>query len=188
MSLILIGCGATSKTIKQKALNERTGVFTEIKNTSLPVRGFAVLTIKATIKTHLAKYYPLESTESIHGKSGYPFVINIDGQAAVWIAVGQKESVPPYDDDGNTSHNPEAGEGIKYVLEKKISLRSGAHKVFLGLSADNYFKEVEITLNDGDAASLEYKPVYNYKFYPHRISTFLKGIREYEVFLDNTRI
>jgi hypothetical protein len=188
MSLILIGCGSSTKTIKQKILNERTDVFAEIKDTGSPARGFAVLTIKATIKTHLAEYYALESNDSIHGKSGYPFLINIDGQSAVWTVVGQKESVPLYDKNGKTSHDPEAGEGIKYVLKKKIALRAGTHRVFLGMSPDDYFQEAEITLKEEKEARLEYKPVYNYKSYPHRIPTFLKGLKEYEVYLDGTRI
>ncbi|MFA4916335.1 MAG: hypothetical protein WC560_06665 [Syntrophales bacterium] len=188
MSLVLIGCGATAKTIKQKTQTERTDVFTEFKNGDASARGFAVLTIKATIKTHLAGYYFLESKESIHGKSGYPFLINIDGQAATWTVVGQKENVPLYDKDGKTSHDPDAGEGIKYVLEKKIQLTSGTHKVFLGLPADDYFKEVAITLKEGDSAMLEFKPVYNYKTNPHRIPAFHEGIKKYELYLNNTRI
>lgn len=188
MSLVLIGCGATATTIKQKTQNERVGVFTEIKNAEAPAKGFAVLTIKATIKTPLAGYYLLESKDSIHGKPGYPFLINIDGQAQVWTVDGQKESLPLYDKEGKTSRNPDAGEGIKYVMEKKIQLRPGKHKVFLGLSADDYFTEVELTLMEGDSASLEFKPVYKYKTRPTRIPDFKKGIKEYEVYLNNARI
>jgi hypothetical protein len=188
MSLVLIGCGATAKTIKQKAQNERTGVFAEIKNIKAPAQGFAVLTIKATIKTHLAGYYLLESKNSIHGKAGYPFLINIDGQAQTWTIEGKKEGLPLYDQDGKTSHDPDAGEGVKYVLEKKIQLRSGTHKVFLGLLADDYFKEVEITLKEGDTATLEFKPVYKCKTRPTRIPAFKKGVKEYDVYLNNSRI
>ena len=188
MSLVLIGCSATATTIKQKTQNERVGVFTEIKDGLAPTPGFAVLSIKASIKTHLAGYYLLESRDSIHGKPGYPFLINIDGQAQVWTVDGQKESLPLYDKDGKTSRDPDAGEGIKYVLEKKIQLRPGTHKVFLGLSADNYFKEVEIILKEGDSVSLEFKPVYKCKTRPTRIPDFKKGIKEYEVFLNNARI
>lgn len=188
MSLVLIGCGPTAKTIKQKAQNERTDVFAEIKNIEAPAQGFVVLTIKATIKTHLAGYYLLESKDSIHGKAGYPFLINIDGQAQTWTVDGKKEGLPLYDQDGKTSHDPAAGEGVKYVLEKKIQLRSGTHKVFIGLLADDYFKEVEITLKEGDTATLEFKPVYKCKTRPTRIPTFKKGVKEYEVYLNNTRI
>lgn len=187
MSLLLIGCMGTSQIIRQNAQSQRANVFTEIKNSAMPARGFAILTIKATIKTHLEGYYALESTESVHGKPGYPFVINIDGQAATWKVVGQKESVPLYDQDGKTSHDPDAGEGVKYFLEKKIQLRPGTHQVFLGLPADDFSKEVEVDLNQADAPILEFRPVYKYKTLPTRITTFKKGIKEYEVYLNNIR-
>lgn len=188
MSLILIGCGAAAKEIRVKTHTERTDVFTEIKNTDAPARGFAVLTIKAIIKTHLEGYYVLESKGSLHGKLGYPFLININGQAETWKVAGQRESLPLYDKLGKTSHDPDAGEGIKYVLEKKIGLRAGTHKVFLGLPADYYFKEVEITLQEGNSYTLEFRPVYKYKTRPTRISTFKKGIKEFEVFLNGVRV
>lgn len=150
MSLVLIGCGVAAKTIKQKTQSEHSGVFIEIKNAEAPAKGFAVLTIKVTIKTHLQGYYLLESKDSPCGKPGYPLMINISGQAMTWKVDGQKESLPLYDKDGKTSHNPDAGEGIKYVLEKKIQLRAGTHKVFLGLPADDYFKEVDVFLQEGN--------------------------------------
>lgn len=184
MSLLLIGCAGTSQVIHQSSQSQRMDVFTEIKNDAGPEQGFASLTIKATIKTHLEGYYVLESKESIHGKPGYPFVINIDGQAATWKVDGQKEILPRYDKDGKTSHNPDAGEGIKYVLEKKIQLRSGKHKVFFGLPADDYFKEVEVTLKEGDVPVFDFRPVYKYKTYPTRIHTFRKGINEFKVYLN----
>jgi hypothetical protein len=149
MSIVLIGCGATAKTIKQKTQNTRPDVFTEMKNDDTPSEGFVTLAIKATIKTPLEGYYLLELKDSMRGKPGYPFVINIDGQAAAWKVDGQKEILPLYDKDGKTSHDPEAGEGIKYVLEKKIQLRAGIHKVFLGLPNEDYFKELEIILQEG---------------------------------------
>mgnify|MGYP001422938959 CR=1 FL=1 len=188
MGLVLIGCTGTSQTIRQNAQSQRADVFTEIKNSAMPAQGFVILTIKATIKTHLEGYYALESKESAHGKPGYPFVFNIDGQAATWKVVGQKESVPRYDKNGKTRPNPDAGDGIKYVLEKKIQLRPGTHKVFLGLPADDYFKEVEVTLTSGSHTTLEYKPVYRDKTQPSRIPTFKKGIKEYELYLNNLRL
>jgi len=188
MILILIGCGAAAKEIRIKTQTERTDVFTEVKNTDALSQGFAVLTIKATIKTHLEGYYVLESKDSPHGKPGYPFLINIDGQAETWKVDGQKESLPLYDKDGKTSHDPDAGEGIKYVLEKKIGLRAGTHKVFLGLPADDSFREVEITLKEGDPATLEFKPVYKYKTRHTRIPTFSGGIKEFKVYLNGARV
>ncbi|MDP2156637.1 MAG: hypothetical protein Q8K68_02875, partial [Nitrospirota bacterium] len=80
----------------------------------------------------------LESKESLHGKVKYPFVVNIDGQAARWEVDGVKDVKPAYDADGKTSRDPEAGEGFRYVLEKKIRLRAGSHRVFFGLPEDNF--------------------------------------------------
>jgi hypothetical protein len=188
ISLILIGCAGTSQTIRQMELSQRMDVFTEIKNEAMPEWGFASLTIKATIKTHLEGYYFLESKDSIHGKPDYPFLVNIDGQAATWRVNGMKESVPLYDKNGKTSHDPEAGDGVKYTLEKKIQLRPGTHKVFLGLPADDYFREAEITLKEGNSISVEFRPVYKYKTRPTRIPNFKKGVKEYEVFLNNVHI
>lgn len=188
MSLVLIGCGAAAKEIRAKTQAERTDVFTEIKNADAPAQGIAILTIKTTVKTHLEGYYALESKDSPHGKPGYPFLINIDGQAETWKVDGQRESLPLYHKDGKTSHDPDAGEGIKYVLEKRLRLNAGTHKVFIGLPGDDYFKEIEISLTEGDTYTLEFRPVYKYKTRPTRIPRFEKGIKEFEVFLNEVRV
>ena len=188
MSIVLIGCGAVAKTIKQKTQNTRPDVFTEMKNDDALTQGFVTLAIKANIKTNLEGYYLFESKNSMCGKPGYPFVINIDGQAAAWKVDGQKEILPNYDKDGMTSHDPEAGEGVKYVLQKKIQLRAGTHKIFLGLPNDEYFKELEIMLQERKTYTLEFKPTYKYKTQPTRIPSFKKGIKEYEAYLNNMHI
>src|SRR5271157_902551 len=106
MSIVLIGCGTTANTIiKQTTQNARTDVFTEMRNDDTPTKGFVTLAIKATIKTPLEGYYFIESKDSMCGKPGYPFIINIDGQAAAWKVNGQKEILPSYDKDGKTSHD-----------------------------------------------------------------------------------
>jgi len=185
---VLTGCGTAAKEIQVRSQIDKTGVFTEVNDATPPAQGFVTLTIKASIKSHLVGYYALESRESVHGKPSYPFLVNIDGQSVIWTVEGYKDSLPLYDKGGKTSHDPDAGEGIKYVLEKKVWLRAGVHKVFLGLSTDDYFKEVDITLKEGESPMLEFKPIYKYKTYPVRISTYLKGIKEYEAYLNNTRI
>jgi hypothetical protein len=81
MSIVLIGCGTTSKTIEQKTQNIRTDVFTEMKNDDAPIKGFVTLAIKATIKTPLEEYYLFESKDSMNRKPSYRFIINISGQA-----------------------------------------------------------------------------------------------------------
>lgn len=175
---------ANEKKIMSKSQSDRTDIFSEVKEEGMPPKGFADLVIKASIKTHLESYYILESKESLHGKPGYPFVINIDGQAVTWIVEGQKHIIPAYDKEGKTNPDPEAGEGIKYVLEKKVRLAAGSHKIFLRLPEENYSAEIDVTLKEGGAHVLEFKPIYRYKTRPYRIPTFLKGVKGYGVFLN----
>lgn len=189
VSLVLMaGCGAAAKMITAKSQSERTDVFTEVADTGARPQGFADMIVKANIKTHEAGYYRAESEKSLHGKPGYPFVLNIDGQAVVWNVDGQKDVKPAYDKDGKTSLDPEARDGMKYVLKKKLRLRPGTHKVYLGLPEDEYYVEAEIALRDGEEAVLEFKPVYRYKTQPTRIPTFLEGINMYEVHVNGVKV
>ncbi|TSA10475.1 MAG: hypothetical protein D4R73_05210 [Deltaproteobacteria bacterium] len=186
--LSLLGCGTTAKEIQARSQSEKADIFTEVKDGGTIPNGFAELTIKANIKTHIEGYYILESIESLHGKEKYPFLVNIDGQAARWEVDGIKDIKPAYDSDGKTSRDPEAREGFKYVLEKKLRLHAGTHKVFFGLPEDNYSTEVEISLKEGETNTLEFKPIYRTKRIPTRIPTFMKGIDKYEVFLNDKQV
>jgi len=172
---VLSGCGATARTIASRSAGERSDVFTEVAGNEAAPSGYADVLIAASIKTHLEGYYPGESTASAHGKKAYPFLFNIDGQAALWKAEGKKHELPEYV-DGKTSRDPEAGEGIKYVLARKIRLRAGSHRLFFGLPEDDYCREVVIDVKEGEAQVLEFKPEYKYKTLPTRIPTYLKGV------------
>ncbi|MHB8879896.1 MAG: hypothetical protein ACYC69_00135 [Thermodesulfovibrionales bacterium] len=185
---VLVGCGTTAKQIATMSQSGKADVFTESKeNDSIP-KSFSELIIKTNIKTHIEGYYILESRESQHGKQKYPFILNIDGQGIVWKVDGVKDVKPAYEADGKTNRDPEAREGFRYVLEKKLRLHAGTHKVFIGLPEDNYFTEVEISLKEGEMSTLEFKPIYRTKKIPTRIPTFLKGIDKYEVFLNDKQI
>ena len=184
----LIGCNASAKKIAAKSLSEKTDVFTEVTDAGVPPQGFADVVIRAAIKTHQEGHYLLERRHSPHGKPVYRFLFNIDGQAAVWKVAGKKEELPASDEQGKTSRNPEAGSGIKYVLEKKLRLRPGSNKISFGLPADKYFLETSVTTTEGETAVLEFKPVYRYKTIPTRIPTFLKGISHYEVYLNGDKL
>lgn len=188
LGIALAGCGTAAQEIKMKSQSERTDVFVEGKDGEATPKGYVDLTIKANIKTHLEGYYIGESKESLHGKPGYPFLINIDGQAAIWKVTGAKETTPKYDKDGKTSRDPEAGTGMKYALDKKVRLRAGSHKVFFGLPEDKYSIEVEISLKEGETTTLEFKPIYRTKRIPTRIPSFLEGINKYEVFLNGNPV
>ena len=180
---VLSGCGAAARTIAARSASERSDVFTEVAGNKAAPSGYADVLITASIKTHLAGYYSGESKTSAHGKEAYPFLINIDGQAALWKAEGRKHELPEYV-DGQTSKDPEAGEGIKYVLSKTIRLRVGSHKLFFGLPEDDYYREVAINVKAGEALMLEFRPVYKYKKFPTRIPTYMKGVNHYDILKD----
>lgn len=185
---LTVGCGAAARMTAAQSQSVRTDIFTEATDAGARPQGFADLIVKANIKTHEAGYYIAEPEKSLHGKPGYPFVLNIDGQAAVWNVDGQKDVKPAYDEQGKTSKDPEARAGIKYILENKLRLRHGVHKIYFALPEDEYSVETEITLRDGEQAVLEFKPLYRYKTQPTRIPTFLEGISTYEVYLNGVKI
>src|SRR4030042_1294860 len=147
--ILLLSCGTALKEISLKSQSETTDVFKEVQGGELIPREFVELTITSSVKTHLEDHYLLESKKSLHGKPGYPFVINIDGQAVTWKVDGQKENTPTYDENGKRS--PEGGEGMRYNLQKKIFLRAGAHRIFFGLPEEHYFVEFEVTIKEGES-------------------------------------
>ncbi len=177
---LMVGCGATAKIIMAKLKSEKTDVFQEISRGEAIPAGYADLTIRANIKTHVEGYYIGESKESAHGKEVYPFLININGQAVLWKVKGEKHQLPKYV-DGKTSLDPEAGEGVKYVLEKKVRLAAGAYKVFFGLPEEPYHMITDITVQSEKAYILEFKPGYRYKTLPTRIPTFFRGISQCQI-------
>jgi len=187
MLAILLGCGATAKMITARSQSDRVDIFQEISGGEPIPAGYADLVIKASIKTHLVGYYGDESIESAHGKEFYPYLINIDGQAVHWNVQGKRHELP-VKVDGTTSRDPEAGTGMKYVLEKRVRLAAGMHKVFFGLPEEPYYAIADIALKSGESHTLEFKPKYGHKHVPVWRSTFLKGIYMYEVSLDGARV
>jgi hypothetical protein len=182
--ITFVGCDIiASKEIVKQSLSERTGVFYEIQGEETPQKGLVDLTVKAQIKTHPEGWYFLESKNSLHGKSRYPFLFNIDGQAIIWEAPGKKEN----DHKCNSKENiPDCGEGVKYILEKTIRLKEGVHRVFFGLPGDDYRIKFEITCKEGEPCNLELKPIY--RRYQSASQNYLKGIIGFKVFLNNERI
>lgn len=187
LGITLISCVAASQTIKSKSISDMSDVFNEMPD-GPPPQGYADIVIKASIKTPLKGYYLLESEKSLRGQTVYPLVFNISGQAVTWEMKGERENTQKYDKDGKTSHDPEAGDGMKYFIEKKVRLISGTHKIFFGLPGENYFTETEVSLNDRETYNLVFAPVYKHKTRPHRIPTFLKGVNKYEVFLNDEQV
>ena len=180
----ILGCGLAAREIKLKSQSERTDVFKEVKEEGPPPQGFFDLNIKASIKTNLEGYYFFESAKTYHSRSGYPFLINIDGQSLVWKIDGQKEISPG---DAHGKRDPEGGEGMRYVLHKKVRLVSGPHNLFLGLPGEDYFKEVSLTLPGRGPHVLEFKPIYRSKR-GRSTRSFLNGVKRGEMFLDGNLI
>jgi hypothetical protein len=94
--------------------------------------------------------------------------------------MGREEKVSEYDEKGKP--NPDRGEGMKYLLTKNLRLSPGPHKIFLALPAENVFKEISITLKDGETAALEFKPRYLRGRHP--MEHFRNGIFFFEVFMN----
>jgi hypothetical protein len=183
----LLGCGIAAKTIAARSISERSDVFTEVSVNDVVPSGYVDVLIRADIKRPLEGSSSGESKTSSHGKETYPFLINIDGQAALWRAEGKDHELPRYV-DGITSRDPEAGSGMKYVLEKRVRLASGTHTVFFGLPEESYYTVADITAASGSANVLVFKPRYWHKHLAIRIPTFLKGISTYEVYVDGVKV
>lgn len=181
---LLSGCGSALEQINAKSLSARSDVFVEIKNGEAIPSGYADVTIKVSIKTPLAGYYLWESNDSFSGKPGFPFVFNVDGQAAVWKIDGQEEVTPPYDEKGERI--PDGGGGIRYILNKKVRLTTGSHKLFLGVPEDDYAREFVIFVKDG-VSTLEFKPAYRGD-HQRTSPSFLNGIHSFELFYDGSPI
>lgn len=183
-AMLLMSCGTASKEIMLKSQSARTDVFQEVQR-GVPIPGgFVGLTIRSSIKTHLEGAYLLESKESLHGKPGYPFVLNIDGQAVTWKVDGQEEDTPPYDESGKIS--PKGGEGMRYNLEKKILIKAGPHKVFFALPEEELSLRVEFVLQAINSNVLEFRPMYRHHGKQPR--HFSHGVSGVEVVLNGTVI
>jgi len=182
--ILLLSCGTALKEISLRSQSEGTDVLKEAQEGESIPRGFVDLTITSSVKTHPEGFYLLESKKSLHGKPGYPFVINIDGQAVTWEVDGQKENAPTYDENGKRS--PEGGEGMRYNLQKKVLLRAGSHEIFFGLPGEKLFLQFELALRAGESYVLEFRPVYQRraKYSPH----FVNGIKTCQVLLNGSAI
>jgi hypothetical protein len=179
---VLAGCMTTSHFMQAKSQTARNDVFSEADEKGAIPNGYADLEISASIKTHVEGFYPLESKDSLHGKKGYPFVLNVDGQAVVWKVDGREETIPPYFERGG--RNPEGGTGIRYVVRKKIRLAAGSHRLYFGLPAEDYYREFNVMLTACGTYALTFEPVYKQRIpglqrIPN-IRNFTNGFDRYE--------
>jgi hypothetical protein len=68
------------------------------------------------------------------------------------------------------------------LLEKRLRLKSGSYKVYLGLPEEEFETEVAISLAGGSSNMLEFKPIYRRHRIPHL--TFRNGISTFVIFFN----
>ena len=186
--LLIAGLAACTTAQKQIALRQNstaTEVFEEVQDQVPPAKNVTDLLIKASIKTPVFGHHLFESETHRHGKPGYPFVFNVDGQGIMWKVDDGYEGPSP--DAENQAKGPETGEGFRYLLAKRIRLAPGSHTIFLGLPDEDYFTQNTIDIGIDRVNVLEYRPVYR-KTGRGIASHFLHGIKAYELYLNGTRI
>lgn len=184
--LLLGSCSANTivaKQIREKSV-EQGAVFKELTD-GMPTPGFSVLIIRATMKTLKEGFYPFEFKSALHGKPEYPFVFNIGGQGVTWLAKGTLDIQQNIVEE---KRNPEGGEGMKYFLEKRIMLKPGAYKIYMGLTEETLQKEIDVTLSEGKTSVLQFMPLYFTGRYNRNAGSFYRGLRDFEVYLDGVRI
>ncbi|MBA4419102.1 MAG: hypothetical protein C0392_14530, partial [Syntrophus sp. (in: bacteria)] len=89
--------------------------------------------------------------------------------------------------DIERSEDPEAGSGVKYMVEKRLRLKGGEKNLFFGLPEEEYCTDIRIRVLEGKENSLEFKPVYR-KGGTRHIRNFKYGIEDFEVFLSGNQI
>lgn len=179
-TLFFFGCAhVTQEQIMQKA-SEEASSFEEIneKDNQLP-EGYSELLIKASIKIPLKEFYLIKKRPPRHEHSQYSFVLNINGQGVLWTVNCTLDEQRMY---VYNRRNPEGGEGLICRLEKRIRLRAGSYKVYLGLPEEKFETAVAISLVGGSSNVIEFKPIY-WQF-GDNLRTFWSGISNFDIFLN----
>ena len=179
-TLVFFGCThVTREGIMQRA-SEEASSFEEIneKDSQLP-EGYSELVIKVSIKIPQKEFYLIKTRPPRDENSQYPFVVNINGQGVLWTVNCTLDKQKTYI---NNKRNPEGGEGLICRLEKRIRLRSGSYRVYLGLPEEVFESEVAISLPDSSTNVLEFKPIYCQSGRIPR--AFYWGISRFDIFLN----
>ncbi|HEY3275827.1 MAG TPA: hypothetical protein VGJ94_04340 [Syntrophorhabdaceae bacterium] len=179
----MVGCSTTSERIILQSQSVRTDIFREADGLTAPAPGDGDLVVKVSIKTHSGEH-PLWWIKDGHGSPGYDIVFNVDGQAVIWEVDPRDDVVPK---TGKLSEDPEAGSGVKYVVEKRLRLKKGEKSIFLGLPEETCCTHLRIGVEEGTRNVLEFKPVYR-KSGTRHIRNFMYGIDRMEVFFNGNQI
>ena len=180
--IILTSCTVNSALVKKAQTPETSGRYTAVKPELSPRKGFADLTVIASLKTHVAGSF------DTHGTAGYRLLVNLDGEPLKLTGTRQQES-----DDTLPENHPEAGDGIRYRFSTHLRLDSGLHKIIVSLPDDNIAVQCEIRLEDMTDSVLELRPSYysDWKRIKRGNSggmNFKNGISGFDLFLDGKQI
>lgn len=182
---VISGCATSTELIKTGSISTRSDVFQELTDGGLVPQGYADLQVTSSLKTHNPGVY---STKDIHGTADYRLLLNIDGQAVQIQGSLHEENI-----EQKVLRDDEAGEGIRYLFEKKLRLKAGTHKIVIAIPADDLAVEREITLPEGSSNSLVVEPIYRGAPIKRRpgfygIKSFKEGIRGLWVTLNSKQI
>lgn len=178
---ILTGCAGNQGLIKAMNTSTRQDVFQEPSAATPIPSGYADLRIISSLKTHMPGIY---SYKDIHGTPEYKLLVNIDGQAVQLVGSLREERR-----EQHSLRDPEEGQGIRYLFQKELRLKSGLHNLFLSLPFDEVTVVREITLADGSSNTLALEPVYSLARDKRRIgfyttTNYKEGIKGFWVSLN----
>ena len=100
--IVLAGCAGNGDLLKRANSPERSNVFTVVTTATPPERGFADLTIRASVKTHRAALFPLGRDP--HDTPDYQLLVNIDGEP---YRISGSPGIRETFFDGRCAGNPE---------------------------------------------------------------------------------
>jgi hypothetical protein len=151
--IILAGCAGNGELLKRAESPERSNVYAVITTTAPPERGYADVTIRASIKTHSTALFPLGKDP--HGTSDYQLLVNIDGEPL-------RISGAPTIEEGfsDAERHPEAGSGTRYLFRAHVRLPAGSHRVIVALPGDRVAVQHDIRLDEMTDTLLEVVPSY----------------------------
>jgi hypothetical protein len=150
---ILMGCARNTELVNRAEISERGDVCAVVSLAKPPEKGFADLTIRASLKTHQASGIP--AGKDPHGTPDYQLLVNIDGQPLKFTGDCFAE-----DKSFSSDRHPETGMGTRYRFQSHVRIRTGTHRIIVALTHDNVAMEREITLEDGTDNLLEVVPSY----------------------------
>jgi hypothetical protein len=179
--LALFGRGhVTRERIMQRA-SEKAFSFEEInqEDKQLP-EGYSELLIKAWIRIPKKETHVIKTRPPGYENLQYPFVFNVNGQGVLWMVNRIFDEQAMYI---NNKRNPEGGEGLICRLEKRVRLKSGSYKVYMGLPEEEFETSVTISLAEGSSNVLEFKPIYPWRRTNH--PAFWNGISHFDIFFNS---